>query len=41
MKIVAAILSWALFVDALGLNILVDKLSHHDKVSFIEGVKPP
>ena len=36
LTIVAATLSWALLVDALGWNFLVDKPPQHDKVSFIE-----
>ena len=35
---VAATLSWALVIDALGWNFLGDKSPHHAKVSFIEGV---
>ena len=37
MTVVAVTLSWALLVDALGLNFFVDKLPHHNKVSFFEG----
>ena len=33
----AATLSWALLIDALGWIFLVDKPTHHDNLSFIEG----
>ena len=37
LRVTAAMLIWALFVDALGWKFLVNKSPHHDKVSFTEG----
>ena len=38
MTALAVTLSWALLVDSLWLELLVDKPPHRDKVSSIEGV---
>ena len=39
LAVVTATLSWALHVDALGWNALVDKPTHHENLSFIERKK--